>query len=276
MDIEALNKEARRIRATCVQMAHDSRHGHLKSALSCVDILVALFSGFLRIQPDKPRSGERDRFFFSKGHGCASLYAILASRGFVPREELGKYGCCGSAFPTHPCRHMLPVLECSSGSLGHALGIATGSLYGLRIRGSAARCVVLMSDGECNEGSVWESAMFAAAQKMTNLLAIVDFNKIQAVGRSNDIMGHTSLEEKFRAFGWAARSVNGGDIASMIKTLSDFPFEQDRPSAIIADTVSGAGISFMEDQVLWHYRVPSDDDLTRALQELGETPIHKL
>ena len=146
---------------------------------------------------------------------------------------------------------------------------------GLRLDGVDARVVVLMSDGECNEGSVWEGAMFAAAKHLDRLLAIVDYNGIQAVGRSDELMGHTSLEQKFRAFGWAARTINGNDSSEIIAALDDFPFEPGRPSAIIAKTVGGAGVSFMEDQVLWHYRVPPADELQRALQELGEKPLHK-
>jgi transketolase len=138
-----------------------------------------------------------------------------------------------------------------------------------------ARVVVLMSDGECNEGSVWEAAMFAAAHRLHRLLVIVDYNGVQAVGRSDDLMGHTSLEEKFRAFGWAARSIRGNSIPDILRTLSAVPFEPDRPSAIVARTTSGAGVPFMEDDVVWHYRVPSEADLQRALRHLRVMPIHR-
>jgi len=273
-DVSTLERKAARIRATCIQMAHDGKEGHLSSALSCVDILVALYHGFLKIPADQPRAPLRDRLYFSKGHACTALYAVLADCGYVPREWLSLYARTDSPFPNHPCVHALSLLEVSSGSLGHGLGIATGALYGLRLDRNSARGVVLMSDGECNEGSVWEAATFAAAHHLDRLLAIVDYNGVQAVGRSDEIMGHTSLEEKFRSFGWSARSVNGLRVAELLEALQAFPFEAGKPSIIIAKTLAGAGISFMEGDQVWHYRKPSDDDLQRALSELNATPIH--
>jgi transketolase len=256
-------------------MACDGKEGHLSSALSCTDLLVVLFEEWLQCDPRQPKSPSRDRFFFSKGHACTALYAVLAEHGFIPRIWLERYAQTGSPLPNHPCTHALPVLECSSGSLGHGLGIATGVHYGLNLDGVRSRVVALLSDGECNEGSVWEAAMFAAAQKMGRLLVIVDNNGIQAVGRSDVIMGHTRLEDKFRAFGWGVQVINGNAVSEIRRALHDFPFEQDRPSAIIAKTKGGAGVSFMEDQVLWHYRVPSQAEVLQALTELGERPIHK-
>jgi transketolase len=276
-EVTTLTRAARRIRATCVQLAHDARKGHLKSALSCVDILVALYhGGWLRVSPAAPQAPARDRFYLSKGHGCTSLYAVLADRGFIDRELLAHYGETDAALQSHPCRHALPVLECTSGSLGHGVGIAAGALYGLRLAGNhTSRGVVLVSDGECNEGSTWEAAMFAAAQRLERLVVIVDENGIQAVGRSAAIMGGTSLEEKFRAFGFGARTVDGHDFGALRAALDAVPFTPGHPSAIVARTKSGAGVSFMEDDVLWHYRVPSDEDLARALAELSEPPVHR-
>ena len=225
----------------------------------------------LRLDPAHPDAPDRDRFILSKGHGITGLYAVLAERGFLPRAALRDYNVPGKALPNHPCEHALPLLEMSAGSLGHGLGVATGMLYGLRLRNSPARAAVLMGDGECNEGSVWEAAMFAAAQKLDRLVAVVDYNGIQAVGRSDEIMGHTSLAEKFRAFGWAAREIDGADMGAIVATLADLPFEPGRPSAIVART--RMGVSFMEGDVLWHYRKPSADELARALAELGERPL---
>ncbi len=275
IDIGGLKKKTRRIRATCVQMAHDGKEGHLSSTLSCVDLLTVLYHYWLKIDAREPTRCDRDRFFMSKGHGCKALYAILADRGFIPKEWLAKYAETDSPLAVHPCKYALPLLEFSFGSLGHGLGVATGVLYGLKLDGVKARAAVLMSDGECNEGSVWEAATFAAAHRLENLLAIVDYNGIQAVGRSDEIMGQTSLEEKFRAFGWAAKTIDGNNLSEIIRALDDFPFKPGRPSALIAKTVGGAGVSFMEDKVLWHYRVPSEEELHQALKELGETPIHK-
>lgn len=273
-DIQVLENKARTIRATCIKMAHDGKEGHLNGALSCVDLLVGLYYCWLNVIPEDPKRKDRDRFIFSKGHACSSLYAVMADRGFFSKQWISRYAQNDSPLPSHPCIHALPILECSSGSLGHGLGMATGMGYGLRMDGLQAKVVVLISDGECNEGSTWEAATFAAANQLENLLLIVDYNRIQSVGRSDNLMGFTSLEEKYRAFGWAARTINGNNIPEIIETLKEFPFEKARPSAIIAKTVAGAGASFMEDQVLWHYRVPSDEDLRKALQELSVSPIY--
>jgi len=274
LDIKTLEQKARDWRATCVQMSHDGKQGHLSSALSCVDLMIGLFYNWLKLSPNEPKEKERDRLIFSKGHACAALYTGMADRGFFPKEWLYKYAQGDSPLPNHPCIHALPMLEFSSGSLGHGLGVASGILYGLNLDKIDARAVVVMSDGECNEGSVWEAATFAAAHQMEGLLAIVDYNGIQAVGRSDELMGNTSLEEKFRAFGWGARTIDGNDLSKVMTTLDEFPFVKGKPSVIVANTTGGSGVSFMEDDVLWHYRVPSDEDLSRALKELNGRPIH--
>lgn len=273
-DIASLERAARRIRATCVQVAHDAKVGHVGSAYSCVEALVALYYHWLSVSPTEPRRPDRDRFILSKGHGCTALYAALADRGFIPKEFLGRYATADSPLPDHPCQHALPLLETSSGSLGNGLGVASGMLYGLRLDGNPARVAVLMSDGECNEGAVWESAIFAAAHGLDKLVALVDYNGLQAVGRTDTIMGPTSIEEKFRGFGWSACTVDGNDVAAVIAALDRVPFAVGWPTALILKTVKGAGVSFMEDEALWHYRVPRPDDLSRALAELGESPIH--
>ena len=272
-----LKKMASQIRATCVKMAFDAKETHLSSALSCVDILTVLFGGFLNYcDGGKSCNPERDRFVLSKGHGCSALYATMSAFGIISPELLREYSRPNSALPNHPCKYALPHLEISSGSLGHGLGIAGGILYGLRLdQNLTSRAVVLMSDGECNEGSVWEAAMFAAAQKLTNLLAIVDYNGSQAVGKSNVLMGFTSLEDKFRSFGWEAISVEGNDISVLVDVLNKFPFSTGKPSVIIANTVSGAGVSFMEKDQVWFYRSPSKHDLDRALVEIGEEPFYQ-
>jgi len=275
--IEDLQRKSRQIRATCVQMAFDARQGHLNGAMSCVEILVALYHGWLNVGPvlpDQSIDPARDRFVFSKGHACKSFYAVLADRGLIPLQWLATYARNDSHLPMHPCKHALHVLETSAGSLGHGLGMATGMAYALRLMDNPARCVALLSDGECNEGSTWESAMFAAAHKMDRVLAVVDYNRVQSVGRTDHLTGGTSFEEKFRAFGWAARTIDGHDIAEIRATLNEVPFVRGKPTAIIARTRAGAGVSFMEDQVLWHYRAPSRDDLDRALAELDARPIY--
>ena len=270
--IDQLTAKARAIRATCLQMAFDGKEGHLSSALSAVDLLVALYYHGLRLDPSRPDDPGRDRFILSKGHGCSALYAVLADRGFIPRAALREYNVSFRSLPNHPCRHALPLLDMSSGSLGHGLGVAAGMLYGLRLKNVPARAFVVMGDGECNEGSVWEAAMFAAAHRLDRLVAVVDYNGMQAVGRSDEIMGHTSLAAKFEAFGWAAVSLDGHDLAGIVAALDRVPLQNGRPTAIVART--RIGISFMEDDVLWHYRKLSREELDRALAELGERPIH--
>ena len=270
-----LARIARRVRATCVRMAFDGKEGHLTSALSCVDILVALYHGWLRVDPARVEDPARDRLVFSKGHAASALYAVLAERGFLDTQMLAQYAKPGRPLPSHPCKSMLPCLEISSGSLGHGLGIGTGMAYSLKYRGLDSRVAVVMSDGECNEGSVWEASGFACAQKLDNLLAIVDNNNMQAVGRTNLLLGETSFEDKFRAFGWSARTVNGHDLGEILAALKQFPFEKGKPSAIICKTTGGQGVGFMADQTLWHYRVPNAEDLARALEELGEKPFYE-
>jgi transketolase len=233
-----------------------------------------LYSGWLRFDREDASNVLRDRLLFSKGHAATALYAVYAHVGFVPPASLAQYAKGDSPFPNHPCRKMLPQLEMSSGSLGHGLGIGTGMAYSLARRGIDANVVVLMSDGECNEGSVWEAASFACAHKQSRLVAIVDNNNMQAVGRSDHLLGFTSFEDKFRAFGWNALTIDGHDLRQILETLQRLPFSADRPSAVIAKTRGGHGVRFMEDQTLWHYRVPSTDDLRRALAELGERPLY--
>jgi len=267
---------ARRIRATCVQMAFDGKEGHLSSALSCVDILVSLYHEWLRVDPTNINEPKRDRLLFSKGHAASALYSVLAERGFIDVQMLAQYAKPGRPLPNHPCKFMLPCLEISSGSLGHGLGIGTGMAYSLKYRGLDSRVAVVMSDGECNEGSVWEASAFACAHKLDNLLAIVDNNNMQAVGRTNLLLGETSFEEKFESFGWSARTIDGHDIGEIVATLKQVPFARNKPSAIICKTRGGQGVSFMTDQTLWHYRIPSADDLSRALDELAATPLYEV
>jgi transketolase len=274
MSLDAMGQKAREIRATCVQLAFDGKQGHLNGAMSSVELLIALYYSFLRCYPGQIAHPGRDRFVFSKGHACKSLYAVLADRGLIPRESLATYATNDSHLPSHPCKHALPLLDASSGSLGHGLGLVTGMAYALRLDQNPARCVAFLSDGECNEGSTWEAAMFAAAHKLDSVLAVVDYNGVQSVGRTDDLTGGASFEAKFRAFGWATRSINGHDFEQILSALAAVPFEKGHPTAIIAHTKAGAGVSFMEDQVLWHYRVPSREQVEQAFAELGARPIY--
>jgi transketolase len=273
--IEDLELRARKVRATCFKLAADGGEGHVSSALSCADILVALYAGWLRVSPETYQDPMRDRFLISKGHGVTALYATLAERGYFDPEEMASYAQPNSMFPNHACRLMTPWVEISTGSLGIGLGMGTGMAYSIKMRGLDRRVVVLMSDGECNEGSVWESAAFACAQKQDQLVAIVDNNNSQAVGRTSDLLGpETTLESKFREFGWSSRAVNGHDFKELTDALNDLPFEEGKPSVIVAKTIGGKGTSFSEGQMFWHYRVPSPEDLENAFRELDAQPLY--
>jgi len=270
LKIDELQSVARKIRARTISNSHLTQTPHLGSCLSCVDILVAVYFHGLRIDPRNPTDPDRDRFILSKGHGAAALFQVLALRGFYPESMLDSYGQDGSVFAEHPpAPSHLPGIEAATGSLGHGLPMGLGMALAARIRKKNYQVVALLSDGECNEGSVWEAAMMAAAQRVDNLLAIVDFNKWQATGRSEDILGANSLPDKWRAFGWETHEMDGNDIGQCIEALSRIPSRSGKPVAVIGHTVKGKGVSFMEDDNNWHYRIPTAEEVDAACKELG-------
>jgi len=261
---------SRRIRARVIEMSHVAETPHLGSSLSCVDMLVAAYWGFLRIDPAEPLSPDRDRFILSKGHAATALYAVLAERGFFDPALLDTYNEDGAALPEHPGLQCVPGVEAATGSLGHGLPLALGMALAARIQGRPGRCLVLMSDGECEEGSVWEAAMFAPAQKLDTVTVMIDYNKWQATGRSDEIMALAPLAEKWRAFGWDACEVDGHDLDALLAALHREPDGTGRPRAIICHTVKGKGVSFMEDDNNWHYRIPTADEVEKARVELWQ------
>lgn len=260
---------ARRLRGQIVAMSHETGAPHVGSSLSCVDIVVAAYWHAMRIDPLNPREPNRDRFIMSKGHAAATLYAALAARGFFALDHLSGYTRDSSDLPEHPILGCVPGVEVTLGSLGHGLSIGLGMALAGRILRRDYRVVVLMSDGECNEGSVWEAAQFAGAQRLERVAAIIDFNKWQATGRSESVMAINPLADKWRAFGWSAREVDGHDLVQLGKALSHLPDGSGKPVAVIAHTVKGKGVSFMEDDNNWHYRIPTADEVQRAHRELG-------
>lgn len=261
--------EARILRADVVRMSHRSGGAHLASSLSSADIVAALYGQVLRIDARNPADAMRDRFILSKGHAAALLYSALAHKGFFPVSELEDYGAHGSRLTEHPLAGKVPGVEAATGSLGHGLPLGVGMALAGRIKQANFRVFVLMSDGENNEGSVWESAMFAAAQRLSKLCVIIDYNKWQATGRSNNVMALAPLVEKWRAFGWNSLEINGHDEQQIINAFQEFDAASGAPTAIIAHTIKGKGVSFMEDDNNWHYRVPSAEELSMALNELG-------
>lgn len=265
-EIRALAATARQIRRHVLTMSCRARAPHVASALSCVETLVSLYFSVARVDPANPGLPERDRIILSKGHAAAALYACLAERGFLAREELETFAADGSRLGEHPSRGV-PGIECSTGSLGHGLGVGSGMAEALRLDGRGGRVFVILSDGECNEGSTWEAAMWAPARGLDRLTAIVDANGWQATGRSNQITALEPLAAKWRAFGWHVEEIDGHDLAALEPALSRPG--TGCPRAIVARTVKGKGISFMENDLEWHYRPPSAADLETALAELG-------
>jgi len=264
-DLEAI---ARRLRYRLIQMSHAAGTPHLGSALSCVDILVAAYWKILKIDATQPDDPLRDRFILSKGHAASALYATLAERGFFPRSWLDSFAQHRSPLAEQPAPDCAPGVELATGSLGHGLPVGLGMALAGRIQGQSYRVFVTMSDGECNEGTVWEAALFAPAQKLENVCIIVDYNKWQATGRSNEVMNLPSLREKFAAFGWSASEVDGHNLPQLVKAMSDVPNGSGKPVAIVAHTVKGKGVSFMEDDNNWHYRIPTEEEVQKARGEL--------
>lgn len=269
MDLRELDLIARRMRAKLVQLSHQSGAAHLGSSLSCVDILVAAYWTCLKIDPRRPDDPNRDRFILSKGHAATTLYTALAMRGFFPEAVLDTFGQDGGVLPEQPAPGCAPGVELATGSLGHGLPVGLGLALAGRIQQRPYRVFVTLSDGECNEGSVWEAAMLAPAQKLDNVVVIVDYNKWQATGRSNEIMALSSLKDKWAAFGWSASEVDGHDLSALVQALGNVPDGSGKPVAIVAHTVKGKGVPFMEDDNNWHYRIPDANEVQKAKELLG-------
>jgi transketolase len=268
--VKGLSAFAQKLRAHAVRMVYRSRASHLGSCLSIADIVACLYWSTLRIDPERPDWQERDRFILSKGHAAAIVYAALAERGFFTVGELETYCELGSRLTGH-ITSGVPGVELSSGSLGHGLPVGCGMALAAKREKLPFRTVVLCSDGELDEGSNWEAILFAPQHELDNLLLIVDYNKIQSFGRVKDVLDLDPLADKFRAFRWAVREVDGHNIQQLIDTFAAIPFEAGRPSVVIAHTEKGKGVSFMEGQLAWHYKSPTEEQMRRALKELGES-----
>ncbi|MGD0088929.1 MAG: transketolase [Planctomycetota bacterium] len=263
-DLEALCRE---IRGQLVANSCRAHSAHLGSSLSCVEILVAAYWGILKIDPSQPAQPGRDRFILSKGHAASALYCVLAQRGFFPVPLLQEYGKAGGCLPEHPGPGCIAGVEAATGSLGHGLSLGLGMALASRILRQPFRVLVVISDGECNEGSTWEAAMMAPRHKLGNLCVVVDYNKWQATGRSNEVLELAPLRDKWAAFGWDAEEVDGHDLQALLAALGKVT--ADKPRALVAHTVKGKGISFMEDDNNWHYRIPTQAEVQTAHRELG-------
>ncbi len=260
---------ALRLRRHVVRMCASGGSSHVGSCLSMADILAVLYGGVLRLDPVQPRWPARDRFILSKGHAGACVYAALAERGFMPIQTLDTHYRNGSALSGHVSHKGVPGVELSTGSLGHGLGVGVGMAMQLRRLGGRQRVYVVLSDGECDEGSNWEAILFAAHHRLSNLCAVIDYNKLQALAPVAETLALEPFADKWRAFGWAVQEVDGHDHASLKQAFARAAEAPDRPSCLIAHTVKGRGVSFMEDQVLWHYRTPAGEEYRAALRELS-------
>ena len=243
-------------------MTNRAKSSHIGSCLSIADILAVLYGEVLNVRPNEPDWEDRDRFILSKDHACAVVYAVLAECGFFPVEQLETFYQNGSLLSGHISHHVAGV-EASTGSLGHGLSIGCGMALAEK-----SRVFVLLSDGECDEGSTWEAVMFARQHKLDNLVAIVDYNKLQAMGETKNIIDLNPLVDKWYSFGWAVREIDGNNIEHLKHILKYIPYETGKPNCIIAHTVKGRGVSQMENKTEWHYKYPDDEELKRALEEL--------
>jgi len=270
MSINELIVISNRIRCKLVKMSNVAKTPHLGSSLSCVDILVAAYWSAMNINSEKPTDPERDRLILSKGHAATALYISLAYKGFFSENILDTYAKHGSRLEEHPAPNCVPGIEAAAGSLGHGLPIGLGMALAGKIQKKDYKVFVVMSDGECNEGSVWEAAMFAPAKKLDNVIAIIDFNKWQATGRSCETMALQPLKQKWEAFGWSTYEIDGHNLEELVETLKNTPDGSGKPVAIIANTVKGKGVSFMEDDNNWHYRIPTDKEVEIARKELKQ------
>jgi transketolase len=261
---------ARLIRRDVLRMIYRARSSHIGSCFSIAELLAVLYGRILRVEPKCPNWANRDRFILSKGHACAALYAALAEKGFFPHQWLDDFYQDNSNLPGH-ATHTVPGVEVSTGSLGHGLSIACGMARAGKSDASCFRVFALLSDGECDEGSVWEAALFAGHHRLDNLVAMIDYNKIQSLGDVSEVLDLSPLPEKWRACRWSVREVDGHNVGEIERSLSQVPFEAGAPSCLIAHTVKGKGVTFMENRLLWHYRAPDQREFENALAELAAT-----
>ena len=264
-----LAEKARRIRINALKAIHAAKSGHPGGSLSSADILATLYFGELNINPKNPKMVDRDKFVLSKGHAVPALYAALGERGFYEVSEMMTLRQVGSKFQGHPNMRKVPGIEMSTGSLGQGFSAAVGMAVAGKIDKNPGRVYVLTGDGELQEGIVWEAAMQAAHRKLDNLVAIVDLNGLQIDGKVSDVKCVCPVDEKFRSFGWNVISVDGHNFEELTTAFSEAKSSKGVPTAIIAHTHKGKGVSFMEDNAGWHGKAPSDDELAAAIEELG-------
>ena len=268
--VKELEQMARQLRIDVIEMVHQRGQGHPRGSLSPAEILAALFFHQLRIEPNKPDWENRDRFILSKGHACSILYAALARRGYFPTEELKTWGHIGSRLQGHPDRLKTPGVEMTSGCLGHGINIGAGLCLAAQLKGLDYHTYVLIGDGECQAGILWEGAMLAGKYKLSKLIAIMDYNKVQLDGTIDEIMPLEPVKQKWEAFNWAILEIDGHKVAEVLDSLDKAGKIDDKPTVIIAHTVKGKGVSFMEGKAAWHGRALNEDEYKQAIEELSK------
>ncbi len=270
MDIRSLEKKAVQIRKDVIQMIYDGKTGHTGGALSATDIMTTLFYGIMNIDATQSKNPDRDRFILSKGHSVEPYWSILADLGFIQYEELKTFSQFGSRLIGHP-NNKVDGVEMNTGSLGHGLSVASGMALAAKMDNKDYRVFTLMGDGEQAEGSVWEAAMFAAHYKLDNLVAIIDRNRLQISGCTEDVMGLDPLDKKWESFGWNVISVDGNDVGELYNAFIRASSFLDKPTLVMANTIKGKGVSFIENKAAWHHNVPTDEQYAQAMKELDMT-----
>ena len=268
--IDKYEEIAKRIRREVLEIIYRTKSPHIGCSLSMVDILVVLYFRTLSVKPENPDDPNRDRFILSKGHGCPALYVTLFQRGFIDKNIIAGFAKDGGTLETHPTRNIPWGIEVSSGSVGHGLSIGAGMALAAKYDQKSYRVFVLLGDGELDEGSNWEAIMFASHHKLDNLVAIIDRNQLQIMGSTSEVLNLEPLGEKWRSFGWETREVDGHNLGELIETFQSIPLQKGRPSCIIANTIKGKGVSFMENELRWHDKYPNDEEYKKALEELSK------
>jgi len=271
MTVEQLKEKARELRKVIFKTLCNGGGGHIPTCLSMLEILTVLYYSILKINPKNPQDPDRDRFILSKGHGGVGLYAVLADKGFFDKKHLETFGSKETILGAHPDMYKVPGIEASTGALGHGFSFAVGVALAGKLNKKNYKVFALLGDGECQEGSVWEAALFSPKKELDNLVVIIDYNKIQAMDRLEHIVPLEPFFDKWKAFGWEVKEVNGHDIAQLSEVLGGTPLEENKPTLIIAHTTKGKGISFMENVPIWHYRMPNPKEMQMACEELGLT-----
>ncbi|WP_264196033.1 transketolase [Niallia circulans] len=269
IDIKKLERKAAEIRMSVIDMVYEAGTGHTGSSLSNTDILTVLFYGVMKNDPENPKWEERDRYIQSKGHAVESYWAVLADKGYFPKEELKTFSKFNTRLIGHP-NNKVPGVEMNTGALGHGLSISVGMALAAKMDNKAYRVFTLMGDGELAEGSVWEAAMAASQYKLDNLVGIVDRNRLQITGSTDDVMSNEPLDKKWESFGWDVIEVDGNDIAELVQVFNAVPKTVGKPTIILANTIKGKGISFAENVAGWHHHVPSQEEYKLAMKELSK------